>query len=222
VTAALARRAAAEFIGTGLLLAVVVGSGIMGERLAAGNDAIALLANSGATGCGLFVLILVFAPVSGAHFNPLVSALARLDGMIDNGTLLAFILAQSTGAIAGVALAHAMFDMAALAPSMTQRTGAGQWLAEAVATFGLLLVIAGTRRYGVVVLAAAVGTYIASAYWFTASTSFANPAVTLGRALTPTFSGIAPAHVLGFIVAQIAGAAAAVGFGAWLFRPRPR
>ena len=222
MTASLARRAAAEFLGTGLLLAVVVGSGIMGERLSGGNNAIALLANSLATGCGLFVLILVFAPISGAHFNPLVSGLARLDGTIDSGTLVLFVLAQLSGAIAGVALAHAMFDLAALAPSLTQRTGAGQWLAEAVATFGLLLVITATTRYGVVTVAGSVGAYIASAYWFTASTSFANPAVTLGRALTPTFSGIAPAHVLGFVVAQFAGAVAAAGFCAWLFRPRPQ
>ncbi len=202
----------AEFAGTALLLAVVVGSGIMGERLAGGNVALALLANSLATGCGLFVLILVFAPVSGAHFNPVVSLVAiaqrelgRIDGML-------FMVAQVAGALAGVALAHAMFDLAPWTPSPRQRTGASQWLAEGVATAGLLLTILGTRRYGTVVVAAAVGTYIAGAYWFTASTSFANPAVTLARALTPTFAGIAPDHVAGFILAQCTGAILAFVF----------
>ncbi len=208
--------AAAEFLGTGLLLVVVVGSGIMGERLSGGNMAIALLANSFATGCGLFVLILVFAPVSGAHFNPLVSGLARVEGGIDSRTFGLFFLAQLTGAIAGVALAHAMFEMPLFALSSMRRTGAGQWLAEGVATSGLLLVILGVRRYGAVVAAAAVAVYIAGAYWFTASTSFANPVVTLGRALTPTFAGIAPGDIAGFVVAQLAGAAIAFSLRPWL------
>jgi glycerol uptake facilitator-like aquaporin len=212
VTAALPSRLAAEFAGTAALLAVVVGSGIMGERLASGNVALALLANSLATGCGLFVLILMFAPVSGAHFNPVVSLVAiaqRELGRID-GAL--FILAQVAGALTGVALAHAMFDLVLWTPSPRQRTGTGQWLAEGVATAGLLLTILGTRRYGTVVIAAAVGTYIAGAYWFTASTSFANPAVTLARALTPTFAGIAPDHVAGFILAQCVGGGLAFAF----------
>ena len=206
----LGRALAAEFIGTALLLAVVVGSGTMGERTAAGNDAIALLANSVATGCALFVLIVVFAPVSGAHFNPLVSVMARLEGDLPSSALLLFAAAQLVGALAGVALAHAMFDLAPWAPSLRQRTGPGQWLAEGVATFGLLLAIVGCRRHGTVVVAAGVATYICAGYWFTASTSFANPAVTLARAFTPTFSGIAPAHVGGFVLAQCVGAAAAL------------
>ena len=211
------RAIAAEFLGTCLLLAVVVGSGVMGERLAGGNAAIALLANSFATGCGLFVLILVLSPVSGAHFNPLVSALVRFEGAIGTGTLVLFVLAQLAGALSGVALAHAMFDMTFWAPSPTARTGAGQWLAEGVATFGLALLILGARNYGIATLAAAIGAYIAAAYWFTASTSFANPAVTIARALTPTFAGIAPAHVAAFIVAQCAGAALGLACGKWLF-----
>ena len=173
-------RAVAEFIGTALLLAVVVGSGIMGERLANGNNALALLANSVATGCGLFVLILIFAPVSGAHFNPLVTLVAWRHRELGGTAVAASIVAQVTGALGGVALAHAMFDLAPWIASERLRSGIGQWVAEAVATFGLVLAIIGTRRYGVVTLAAAVGTYIAGAYWFTASTSFANPAVTLG------------------------------------------
>lgn len=199
-------RLAGEFAGTALLLAVVVASGIMGERLAGGNAALALLANSLATGCGLFVLVLVFAPVSGAHFNPLVSLQACAQQALGRRDTALFIAAQVTGALAGVALAHAMFELAPWDPSTRQRIGAGQWLAEAIATFGLVLTIAGTRRYGDVTLAAAVGAYIGAAYWFTASTSFANPAVTLARAFTPTFAGIAPEHVAGFVVAQCVGA----------------
>ncbi len=217
MTAGLPRAAAAEFVGTMLLLAVIVGSGITGERLASGNLALALMANSIATGCGLFILILIFAPTSSAHFNPLVSILACVEGAIDRRTLASFILAQILGALAGVALAHAMFELAPWTPSLKQRAGTGQWLAEGVATFGLVLTIAGTRRYGVVTVAAAVATYIVAAYWFTASTSFANPAVTLARALTPTLSGIAPGNVLAFITAQAAGAAIAACIGLWLF-----
>ena len=196
----------AEFVGTALLLAVIVGSGTMGERLAAGNDGIALLANSLATGCALFVLILVFAPISGAHFNPLVSLLARLEGDVTTTVLLALAVTQVVASFAGVALAHGMFDLALWTPSLRQRTGVGQWLAESVATFGLLLTIMGTRRYGAVAVAAAVATYICAAYWFTASTSFANPVVTLARAFTSTFAGIAPRHVAAFVAAQCFGA----------------
>ncbi len=212
MSAPLAPRAAAEFAGTALLLAVVVGSGIMGERLAGGNDAIALLANSIATGCGLFVLILVFAPISGAHFNPLVTAMSVADGDTTHRAAIALIGAQLAGALAGVALAHAMFELPAWTASATIRHGSGQWLAEAVATFGLIVAMIGARRYGVPIVAAAVGTYIAGAYWFTASTSFANPAVTIARGLTPTFAGIAPAGVLPFIAAQCAGALVAGAF----------
>ena len=202
----LGRALLAEFVGTALLLAVIVGSGTMGERMAAGNDGIALLANSLATGCALFVLILVFAPISGAHFNPLVSLIARLEGDVTTTALLALAVTQVIAAFAGVALAHGMFDLALWAPSLKQRTGLGQWLAEGVATFGLVLTIMGSRRYGTVVVAAAVATYICAAYWFTASTSFANPVVTLARAFTPTFAGIAPSHVAAFVAAQCVGA----------------
>jgi glycerol uptake facilitator-like aquaporin len=212
VSGGVLRRLAAEFVGTALLLAVVVGSGIMGERLANGNTAIALLANSLATGGGLFVLILTFAPVSGAHFNPLVTTGAALARTLSLPMATGYLAAQLAGALCGVALAHAMFEAPLWAPSATVRTGAGQWIAEAVATFGLVLTIRGTARYGIPVLAAAVGTYIAAAYWFTASTSFANPAVTIARAFTPTFSGIRPGDVAGFLVAQCFGAALAIAY----------
>lgn len=206
VTLSLARCAAAEFVGTVLLLAVVVGSGIMGERLAMGNTAIALLAGSFATGCGLFVLIVVLAPVSGAHFNPLITLVALAERKTTYVTALVIIAAQLTGAVAGVALAHGMFELPAWGASLHVRSGTGQWLAEAVATCGLVLAIIGARRHGVVVTAAAVGAYIAGAYWFTASTSFANPAVTIARSLTPTFVGIEAGSVAGFIAAQCIGA----------------
>jgi glycerol uptake facilitator-like aquaporin len=206
----LGRALLSEFVGTAMLLAIIVGSGTMGERMAAGNDGIALLANSLATGCGLFVLILVCAPISGAHFNPLVSLMARVAGEIRSSTFFLFAIAQVVAALVGVALAHAMFDLTLWAPSMKQRTGLGQWLAEGVATFGLLLTILGSRRYGTVAVAAAVATYICAAYWFTASTSFANPVVTLARAFTPTFSGIASEHLGAFVVAQCSGAVAAL------------
>jgi glycerol uptake facilitator-like aquaporin len=200
------RAVLAEFVGTALLLAAVVGSGTMAERLSATNEGIALLANSIATGGALFVLILVFAPISGAHFNPLISLMGRIQGHITTRTLMLFVVTQVIAAFAGVALAHGMFDLALWVPSLKQRTGPGQWLSEAVATFGLVLAIVGSRRYGTVAVAAAVATYICAAYWFTASTSFANPVVTVARAFTPTFAGIAPGHVAGFIAAQCAGA----------------
>jgi glycerol uptake facilitator-like aquaporin len=160
----------------------------------------------------LFVLILTFAPVSGAHFNPLVTAGATLDRTLSLPMATGYLAAQLGGAVCGVALAHAMFEAPLWAASATVRTGAGQWIAEAVATFGLVLAIRGTARYGIPVLAAAVGTYIAAAYWFTASTSFANPAVTIARALTPTFSGIRPGDLIGFILAQCVGAALAFAY----------
>ena len=204
--APLRSRLVAEGLGTVLLLAVIVGSGIMGDRLAQGNSAIALLANSTATGCGLFVLILVLAPISGAHFNPLVSLLLAWQGKLSPRTAAAYLIAQLLGAFAGVAWAHAMFDLAPWSASEHARTGVAQWLAEATAAFGLVVTVLGSARYGTVTLAAAVGAYIAAAYWFTASTSFANPVVTIARALTPTFSGIRPADVAGFVVAQLIGA----------------
>jgi glycerol uptake facilitator-like aquaporin len=209
----LPRRAAAEFAGSALLLAAVVGSGIMGERLAGGNAGLALLANSLATGAALAVLLLVFGPVSGAHFNPAVS-LALGERRTD---LPAYLLAQTAGAAAGVVLANLMFDLAPVTLSTRPRGGASAALSEAVATFGLLVTIAGVARSRPAALPFAVGAYITAAYWFTASTSFANPAVTLARSLTDTFTGIRPADVPAFIAAQLAGAAGAVAFSRWLF-----
>jgi len=195
----------AEGLGTGALLAIVVGSGIMGERLAQGNAAIALLANAGATGAGLFALITLLGPISGAHFNPLVSALMWRRGELSLRELLAYVCVQIAGALLGVWLAHAMFDMPLLQVSAKARTGAGQWLSEIVASAGLLSVILLGLRARAQALPALVGSYIFAAYWFTASTSFANPAVTMARALTDTFAGIRPMHAAGFIIAQCAG-----------------
>ena len=217
----LARRLAAEALGTALLLAVVVGSGIMGQRLSAGNDAIALLANAIATGAGLVVLIGVFGPVSGAHFNPVVTLVFALRRQIGRGPALAYAAAQVAGAVAGVWAAHAMFALPILQVSPHLRDGPSQAWSEAVATFGLILTILGTLRFRPAAVPAAVGLYITAAYWFTASTSFANPAVTLARALTDTFAGIAPASVPAFVAAQFAGALAAAAFAAWLYRPSP-
>jgi glycerol uptake facilitator-like aquaporin len=212
----LKRRAAAEALGTAFLLAAVVGSGIMAERLAGGNVALALLANAIATGCALFALILVFAPWSGAHFNPLVTLALARDGEIGWRDALAYILAQVVGAIIGVWLAHLMFDRPVIEWSAHARTGIGQWTGEFVATFGLLLVIENGRRAFAQNLPAAVAAYITAAYWFTSSTSFANPAVTIARALTDSFAGIGPKNVPGFIIAQCLGAAAALAFMRWL------
>ncbi len=214
-----ARALGAEAIGSALLLAIIVGSGIMGTRLAQGNDAIALLANSVATGCGLFVLIVVFAPVSGAEFNPLVTALNWMERRTSARMAALTLVCQTGGAMLGVCLAHIMFALPMVGTSSRLREGMGQFVAEAVATFGLVLAIMGVRTRGAVVTGAVVGAYIAAAYWFTASTSFANPAVTIARALTPTFSGIAPACVPLFVLAQCLGALAAyrvatmMGFG---------
>lgn len=213
----LPRKAASEFIGTALLLAAVVGSGIMGERLAGGNVAVALLANAIATGAALIALILTFAPISGAHFNPLVTIADASQGRISRTDALAYVPAQVFGAMAGVACANIMFGEPLFAWSTRARSGFPQALSEAVATFGLLAVIAGCakRRPGGVPFA--VGAYITAAYWFTSSTSFANPAVTLARALTNTFSGIRPADVPMFLVAQAVGATAATLYFRWLF-----
>ncbi len=212
----LPRRLAAEFLGTGLLVAAVVGSGIMGERLAAGNVAIALLANTIATGAALVALILTFGPISGAHFNPAVSLADALERGIAWSTAAAYILAQCAGAIAGAIAAHAMFALPAVALSTHARSGSAQIFSEFVATFGLLSVIWGVARTRSEMIPFAVGAYITAAYWFTASTSFANPAVTIARAFTPTFSGIRPIDVAPFIAAQLAGALAATLLFRWL------
>ena len=200
----LPRRIAGEALGTALLLAVVIGSGVMAERLSGGNTAIALLANTLATVGGLYVLIEVFGPVSGAHFNPAVSAAMVHRGELPKTFLLPYIGAQLAGAVLGAFLAHAMFDLPILQLSAKLRTGMGQWIAEAVATAGLLLVIlrAPAGRASTMVAA-----YIGAAYWFTASTSFANPAAVVGRMLTDTFAGIAPGSAIGFVLSQVAGAA---------------
>ena len=200
------RKFLSEVVGTLLLLAIVVGSGMMGEQLSGGNTAIALLANTLATACGLYVLISILGPVSGAHFNPLVSVMAWQDRTINSKTLLAMIAAQLSGGVLGVWLAHAMFEAPIIQWGIKPRTGAAQWLAEAVATAGLILTIRLFSLHRPLQVAAGVACYIAAAYWFTASTSFANPAVTIARSLTSTFSGIHPAQAPGFIAAQIFGA----------------
>lgn len=213
----LARRVTAEWLGTALLLATVVGSGIMGERLAGGNPALALLANSIATGAALVALILAFAPVSGAHFNPLVTLAAAWSRALPGREALAYVAAQAGGAVAGVIAANAMFELPLISFSQHARHGGAQWLSESIATFGLLLVVSTCARLrDSSAVALAVGGYIAAAYWFTASTSFANPAVTIARSLSDTFAGIAPADVLGFVAAQLAGGAAATAVGEWL------
>jgi glycerol uptake facilitator-like aquaporin len=216
--ASLARRAVAESLGTAFLLAGIVGSGIMAQRLAGGNEALALLCNTVATGAILTVLILVFGPVSGAHFNPAVTLSFALEHKLARSTAALYVAVQLAGGVIGVWAAHAMFELPLLQFSTTARTGWGMWLAEAVATFGLVLTIFGCLSRGAVAVAYAVGLYITAAYWFTASTSFANPAVTVARSLSDTFAGIAPSGVPAFIVAQLAGAAAAVGLGRWLWR----
>jgi len=217
----LRRRAIAEALGTGLLLAAVVGSGIMAQRLAGGNIALALLCNTIATGAVLTVLILIFAPLSGAHFNPVVSAAFAIRRDLAWTDAVLYIAAQVAGGIIGVWVAHLMFDLSPLQLSQTVRTGPGQWLSEAVATFGLLLTIFGGLASAPASVPYAVGLYITAAYWFTASTSFANPAVTVARSLSNTFAGIAPADVPAFLAAQAIGAAAAVIVSGWLWRKSP-
>jgi glycerol uptake facilitator-like aquaporin len=211
-----ARRIAAEFVGTALLLAAVVGSGIMGDRLAGGNVAIALLANTLATGATLTTLILTFGPISGAHFNPAVTLADASQGGISWGDVPGYVLAQLIGALAGVFAAHGMFGEVVFQISGHVRAGSAQLFSEFVATFGLLAVIWGCSRRRAESIPMAVGLYITGAYWFTASTSFANPAMTIARAVTDTFSGIRPADVPGFIVAQAFGAAAATALFRWL------
>jgi len=199
------RALVAEFFGTAALLVAVVGSGIAGERLSAGNTALALLANAAATGLALYVLVTMLAPVSGAHLNPLVTVATAFRRHRPLLMSIAYVAMQVSGAIAGVWLTHAMFDLPIIEFGTRARTGLGQWISEAVATAGLLITIAGFERYAKDRVGAAVGAYIAAAYWFTASTSFANPAVTVARMLTDTFSGIRPGDVVGFIVAQCVG-----------------
>lgn len=196
----------AEALGTLLLVCTVVGSGIMAANLADGNNAVALLGNTLATGAILYVLITIFGPVSGAHFNPAVSLVFRLRGELDNKALIAFVAAQCAGGMAGTMLAHAMFELPLLTASINTRSGHGQWLAEGVATFGLVLTILGGIKYRADAVPMLVGLYITAGYWFTASTSFANPAVTLARGFTDSFSGIRPWDMPGFWAAQITGA----------------
>jgi glycerol uptake facilitator-like aquaporin len=219
--ASLGRRIFAEWLGTAFLLSAVVGSGIMAQKLAAGNVALALLCNTIPTGAILAVLILVFGPVSGAHFNPAVSLAFSIQGELPWPMAVGYISAQIIGAVAGVWAAHLMFELPVLQLSLTQRIGAGQWFAEAVATFGLLLTIFGCSARTPSAIPYAVGLYITSAYWFTASTSFANPAVTIARSLSNTFAGIAPSGVLAFILAQLAGALTAVAIARWLWEMSP-
>lgn len=207
----------AEAIGSFLLFATVIGSGIMGERLADGNIAVALLGNTLATGAMLFVLITMLGAISGAHFNPAVTMVIRLRGEIGTTDALRHIAAQLFGGIVGVWAAHVMFELPVLEFSTKVRTGSGQWVGEAIATFGLLLTIIGTVKMRPNWVPASVALYITAAYWFTSSTSFANPAITVARSLSDTFAGIAPASVPGFIAAQIAGALAAHLVGKALF-----
>ena len=215
----LPRRLCAEALGSALLLATVVGSGVMGERLSGGNVALALLANTLATGAGLTAFIWMFGPISGAHFNPAVSLIAVLRRDLTWRAGSAYVAAQIVGAVAGVWTAHAMFGMAILEISTKVRGGPAQMLSEFIAAFGLIGVILATARSRPDSTPMAVGLYITAAYWFTASTAFANPAVTLARAFTDSFSGIAPSSVPLFLVAQLAGALAALGLSGWLFAP---
>lgn len=218
----LKRRAASELLGTAFLLATVVGSGIMGERLAGGNVAIALLANTLATGAALVALILSFGPISGAHMNPAVSLADALRGALPWGEFPVYVAAQFVGAVLGTLAAHLMFDAPLIAWSTHERAGGSQLFSEFVATFGLVAVILACVRGNLAFVAYAVGAYITAAYWFTASTSFANPAVTFARCLTDTFSGIRPTDVPGFVLMQILGAVAATWTFGWLLgTPRP-
>jgi glycerol uptake facilitator-like aquaporin len=220
MTPSLARRMTAELLGTGFLVAAVVGSGIMGERLANGNVALALLANTLATGAALLALILAFGPISGAHLNPAVTLANAMEGSLLWAEAPAYIAAQILGGIAGAIMAHLMFGLPPISLSRHVRSGPAQIFSEVVATFGLLCVIWGCARLQPKAVAVAVAAYIASAYWFTSSTSFANPAVTIARSLSDTFSGIRPVDVSLFLLAQLAGALAATLLFRWL-APRP-
>lgn len=212
----LSRKLAAEFVGTAALLAIVVGSGIMAERLSMGNDAVALFGNSVATGAGLVVLIYGFGVISGAHFNPAVTLTENLGGRIESATAICYMLLQIVGAIIGSVIANLMFDLPAVNISTKVRSGFGQYLGEFVATFGLIGVIRLGVRFWPHLVGTLVACYITAAYWFTSSTSFANPAVTIARSLSDTFSGIAPESVPMFIISQFAGAIVAMIFSNWL------
>ncbi len=218
---ALARRLAAEGVGAFFLFATVIGSGIMAENLADGNDGIALLANTLATGAMLFVLITVLGPISGAHMNPAVSLVAASRGELAWRDAGAYALIQLACGILGAWAAHLMFDLPTLQVSLKARTGLGQWVGEAIATFGLILTILGTVRYRPQWVPASVALYITAAYWFTSSTSFANPAITVARSLSDSFAGIAPADVPGFVAAQLLGAAGGAFLSRFLFDPPP-
>lgn len=207
----------AEALGSFFLFATVIGSGIMAERLAGGNIAVALLGNTLATGAMLFVLITMLGPISGAHFNPAVSLVFRLRGELTTRTAVAYVAAQLVGGILGVWAAHLMFDLPVLQLSDKARTGVGQWAGELIATFGLVLTILGTLRSRQEWVPVSVALYIVAAYWFTSSTSFANPAITVARSLSDSFAGIAPADVVGFVVAQLVGALSALGVSRVLF-----
>jgi glycerol uptake facilitator-like aquaporin len=211
------RRLLAEALGSFFLFATVIGSGIMAENLASGNVAVALLGNTAATGAMLFVLITMLGPVSGAHFNPAVSLVMRLRGQLSTGAVLAYVPVQIAAGVAGVWAAHVMFDLPLIQLSEKARSGSGQWAGEFIATFGLILTILGTLRHRPAAVPASVALYITAAYWFTSSTSFANPAITIARSLSNTFAGIAPANVPAFIAAQIAGALAAHWLAKGLF-----
>jgi glycerol uptake facilitator-like aquaporin len=215
----LTRRLAAEALGTLILVMAVIGSGIMAENLAGGNQAVALLCNTIATGAVLFVIITIFAPVSGAHFNPAVSMVAALRGEIDRRTAVLYVVVQIIGGCAGAVLAHLMFGLDLFQLGAKTRDGIGQWAGEFIATFGLIGTILGCVRFKPEAVATAVALYITSAYWFTASTSFANPAVTIARSLSDTFAGIAPGDAPGFIVAELLGALVAAWLFGWLFAP---
>ena len=219
MSSALSRRAVAEGLGSFFLLVTIIGSGIMAERLAGGNAALALLGNTIPTGAILVVLILIFAPVSGAHFNPAVTLAFALRRDLLWALVPIYIVSQVAGGVLGVWAAHAMFDLPLIQVAATPRVGPAQFFAEFVATFGLLLTIFGCAARAPAATAYAVGLYITAAYWFTASTSFANPAVTLARALSDTFAGIAPAGVLAFILAQLLGALVATALARWLWPP---
>ena len=218
----LPRRLAAEAIGSFFLFCTVIGSGIMGDTLSGGNVAIALLGNTLATGAILFVIILALAPLSGAHFNPAVTLVAFIRRELPASEALFYVLAQLAGGIIGVWAAHLMFDLDILQVSTKSRTGAGQWAGEAIATFGLIFTILGAVRFRPSWVAPAVGLYISAGYWFTSSTSFANPAITVARGLSDTFAGIAPVDIGPFLIAQFTGALAAGFVCGWLFAEKPR
>ena len=217
--APLGQRVAAEGVGSFFLFATVIGSGIMAANLSNGNDAVALLGNTIATGAMLFVLITMLGPISGAHFNPAVSLVAASRAELRWGDALAYAAVQLGCGILGAWAAHLMFDLPTLQLSVKARTGLGQWAGEAIATFGLILTILGTVRHGPAWVPASVALYITAAYWFTSSTSFANPAITVARSLSDTFAGIAPRDVPLFILSQLLGAGIAAMLSRWLFRP---